>query len=162
MIPRVSLDIFFWCNGVLENEFTWKSCETTKWPFFIKWKVNFLKPSQGVSMWKKMRSPLCLPPGSNAFTPRTHSPWGVHRDFPGHTQAETWLTWNPLPELHLPFLWISRPVACPLPIPTCPTQGPSTYGRKMDLSRNLNLTLFIPLKCKTSRALKWQLEKAAF
>ena len=26
---------------------------------------------------------------------------------------------------------------------------------------NLNLTLFIPLKCKTSRALKWQLEKAA-
>lgn len=48
------------------------------------------------------------------------------------------------------------------PFPPALHKDPSHYGRKMDLSCNLNSTLFIPLKCKTSRALKWQLEKAAF
>lgn len=70
--------------------------------------------------WKKMRSPLCLPLGQMPHAKNTQSLEGT--DFPGLTQEkETYLTWNPLPELHLPFLCISRPV-----LPTAHSHLPYT------------------------------------
>lgn len=63
----------------------WESYEATEWLFFLHWKINFLRPWEGVAMWKEMEPPLWFSPRLAACTLGNMHSWGTQRFSRRHT-----------------------------------------------------------------------------